>query len=364
MSTVIHLRSRGKLDDGSAVDVFPTKFEPLSTYDLWALKENASAKLEFKFSGKYSLVDTQQTHEYYNGSIPISFLTPPQPYALVTGGWLPLPFVRSLRFLVDRNVVSNLKRIRENGPKENDTPYELFKEIFKDGALIFNPLLYAYEGAKRRLPKRSEFDQAFEKGRLELLDAFPRSTVIEFDELHAQAAYKQLTDLAARGERDANFLIAVAPLISNRVSRKMENKIRDKIIKIAIKNGVAPYSPVCLACFSALYEDVNGENVSIGRKVLKPRPNYSAADAYNAISDIRHIELAAASNAVLDKEPFALCTADQGLAEFWSAIEIQGEITSDNLIQLRYRPSTALLQRLKQNEINELAEILQLPKTN
>lgn len=359
----MHLRLRSELDDGRAVDVFPTKFEPLSVHDLWELKENANVGLKFKFTGQYSIVDTQQIYKDFNGSITINFLIPPQPYALVAGGWLPLPFVRSLRFLVDRNVVSNLKRIRENGQKENDATYESFKEIFKDGSLIFNPLLYAYEGAKRRLPTRSEFDQVYEEGRLELLEAFPRSTVIEFDELHAKAAYQQLTDLAARGERDTKLLIEVAPLIAHRVSRKMEKNVRDKIIEIAIKNGVQPYSPVCLACFSALYDDVNGKTASIGRKLLKPKPNYTGADAYNAISDLRHIELAAASNAVLDNEPFALCTADQGLAEFWSALEIQGESTPENLLQLHYCLSTALLPRLMQKEINELAEILQLPQT-
>lgn len=363
MSDVMHLRFRSESDDGRVVDVVPTKFEPLSVRDIWALKENSNVGLKFKFTGKYSIVDGQQIYEDFNGSVTIDFLIPPTPYTLVAGGWLPLPFLRSLRFLVDRNVVSNLKRIRENGQKENDATYELFKEIFKDGVSIFNPLLYAYEGAMRRLPTRSEFDQAFEEGRLELLEAFPRSTVIEFDELHAKAAYQQLTDLTARGERDIKFLIEVAPLIAHRVSRKMEENSRDKIIEIAIKNGVLPYSPVCLACFSALYDDVHGKAASIGRKLLKPKPNYTEADAYNAISDLRHIELAAASNAMFENEPFALCTADQGLAEFWSALKIQGERTPDNLLELHYCLSTDLLPRLMQKEINELAEILQLPQT-
>jgi hypothetical protein len=55
--------------------------------------------------------------------------------------------------------------------------------------------------------------------------------------------------------------------------------------------------------------------------------NYSAEDAYNAISDLRHIELAALSQAVLPDRAFALCTNDRGLALFWSALEFRGTAT-------------------------------------
>lgn len=358
MADVLHLRIRCELDDSRTAEVTPVGFEPLAVSDLWRVQADRGTGVKFRFRGTDAKFDGVVQTGQFDVSMTLHFTMSPAPYALVAGGWLPLPFVLPQRFLVDRNVVSTLRRIREHGANDGDTTFEWWTKFFKGGAATFNPLLYAYEGAQRRIPTRAEFDHSFSEGRRELLEAFPEATIIDFHDVHAQAAYAQLEALAARGERDASFLIDVVPLILERISRRSENRVRDQILGLALKHGVIPSAPVCLAVFSALFDDVHGSVPSIGRRLLKPKRNYTVEDAYNAVSDLRHVELAALSGAVVDDGQFALCTADRALAEFWSALAVRGESTSDALLNLHYSVGAELMPRLQQTEVNELAALL------
>lgn len=358
MANLLHLRVQCKLDDGRTAKVTPVSFEPLGISDLWKVQADRSAELTFRFRGKDAKFNDVLQTEPFDVTMTLQFTMSPAPYALVAGGWLPLPFVLPQRFLVDRNVVSNLRRIREHGANDGDATFEWWTKFFKGGAAIFNPLLYAYEGAQRRLPTRMEFEQAFAEGRVELLHAFPEANTVELQSAHVDAAYEQLAALAARGGRDAVFLMAVMPLILHRVARKSEARIRDQILELALKHKVVLSAPVSLAVFSCLFDDVHGSVPSIGRRLLKPKENYSLEDAYNAVSDIRHVELAALSGAVVADGQFALCTADRALAEFWTALSVRSESTSDGLLQLHYSVSTELMPRLQHSEINELATLL------
>lgn len=358
MADVLHPRIRCELDDGQTVVVTPVAFQPLGVIDLWKIQADRSAGLQFRFRGRDAKFDGVKQEGQLDVSMTLHLTMAPTPYALVAGGWLPLPFVLPQRFLLDRNVVSTLRRIREHGARDGDATFEWWTNFFQGGAAIFNPLPYAYEGARRRIPTKEEFEQSFLEGRRELVQAFPDATIIAFHEAHAEAAYAQLEALVVRGERDARFLLDAVPLIVERVSRRSEAKVRDKILELSLKHGVIPNALICLAIFSALFDDVHGSVPSIGRRLVKPKANYSSEDAYNVISDLRHVELAALSGAVVDDGQFALCTADRALAEFWSALAVRGESTVDALLNLHYSLGTEFMPRLQQSEINELAALL------
>lgn len=58
----------------------------------------------------------------------------------------------------------------------------------------------------------------------------------------------------------------------------------------------------------------------IGRRVLKPKPQYTANDAHNALTDLNHLELLIATRAIEHDGTFGLCTQDKGLAMLWCAL--------------------------------------------
>ena len=353
-----HLRIQCKYPDGRSVEITPSTIEPLGVQHLWKLKEDPASGIEFKIKGRDAISDGNPLCGEVSIRTTINFTHPPKPVALVPYGWLPMPFVVPQRFLVDRNVVSILRRIRERGMSPQDQAFSWWIEMFEGGSGIFNPLLYAYEGAFRRIPTYIEFVTSYEDGVDELKTAFPKANVIEFSEPLYRGAYAQLTALAERGERETAFIVEAIPLVLERVSRTRDEHLRDTLIRIAGARSINPGSLVVLAVLSVLYDDTQGKVPSIGRRLLKPKSDYSLHDAYNAISDLRHIELAALSHAVIDDGAFSLCTNDHALAEFWCSLSPYGFRTPDALLNIGYTIGIELMPRLSAVEIASIATLI------
>ncbi len=74
-----------------------------------------------------------------------------------------------------------------------------------------------------------------------------------------------------------------------------------------------------MAALACLYDAKNGGTPSIARHVLKPEKTYGFAQAHNAASDLRSVEMLARLT-VAGLGPIALCTSDRGLAAFWCAL--------------------------------------------
>ncbi|HEX7694585.1 MAG TPA: hypothetical protein VF409_08850, partial [Sphingomonas sp.] len=56
------------------------------------------------------------------------------------------------------------------------------------------------------------------------------------------------------------------------------------------------------------------------KRVLKPSERYSAADAYNAICDLRSLNILIRLIGAFPDEAIQLCTADKNLALFWCGL--------------------------------------------
>lgn len=105
---------RVQFDDGRIFEGNPTSFEPLKAYHLQSLLLNPSLPIELAFTAIDVQIDGVKIEGTGRATTHITFLHPPQPYALVPKGWLPMPFAVPQHFLVDKNVVSILKKIRQN----------------------------------------------------------------------------------------------------------------------------------------------------------------------------------------------------------------------------------------------------------
>ena len=88
-----------------------------------------------------------------------------------------------------------------------------------------------------------------------------------------------------------------------------------------------------VAALSCIYE--GDKSISPARKVLKPSPRYGKEEAYNALADLRHLELKLAGATAVHDGEFALCTSDIGLALFWCglpcALKADGKTFSSSL---------------------------------
>ena len=138
----------------------------------------------------------------------------------------------------------------------------------------------------------------------------------------------------------------------------MEAEVAEAIVRASDKFELNRASLASLAVFSCLYEDVSGTIPAIGRQILKPKAAYSEAEAFNALSDLRHIELAAAGQAIFKQEAFALCTCDKPMALLWSALFAHGELSPNGTIELTFELTNDLFSRLSPDELLDLKQSL------
>ncbi|MGV0975102.1 MAG: hypothetical protein ACOYBO_04135 [Azonexus sp.] len=346
------------MDDGRTVEVTPTSFFPLSFQELVGVSEEPNTPIAMELRGTEAVLDGVPQNGQLRAKMKITFERSPAPYALVLGGWLPLYFVTPQHFLVDRNVVSTIRSIRANGPRQHHQNFAWWTQLLESGTALFNPLLYAYEGSERRTPRFDEFVLAFRLGAAELRAVFPHARIIEYGAEHFHAAYCQLEALSERSARDSQFLVKALSLVHNRVPLGREEPVLDQVLECATHLGVSRKAPVVLAVLSILYEDVHGSLPCIGRKLLKPRQSYSPEDAFNAVNDLRHIEIAALSHAILPEQAFALCTNDRAIAMFWCALEFRGKAATESLMNLEYAVGKDLWPRLDDGAISQVMKAL------
>jgi hypothetical protein len=349
---------RAEFEEGRSIDVIPTFIHPLGADGIRKLEEDDTAALELTLEGENAIVDGVASPGRATVKTKVSFNNPTTIFALVRGGWLPLPFAIPARFLVDRNVVISLRKIREGKVAANAQALQWWTKFFAEGSGMFNPLPYAFEAGYRRKPTLDEFVSAFDEGASELRDALPKCHIVEFEDTHYRAAYAQLEAFDERNERETKFLQAVCPLVVQRVPRRTETEVAEAIVIAADKCELNRASLVTLAVLSCLYEDMHGTTPAIGRRILKPRSAYSEADAFNALSDLRHIELAVAGQACFKQEAFSLCTCDRPMALLWSALSARGELSSDGAIEFEFDLTNDLFSRLSEDEILDLKQLL------
>lgn len=332
----------------------PNYVHPLGLSDLRMLLQHPKAAVEMNFEAAHPLINGQQQTGRANVKTKIAFNEPPTIYALVHRGWLPMPFAIPPRFLVDRNVVISLRKLRLGRLVSSGPALMWWTKLFEKGSATFNPLPYAFEAGFRRKPTMAEFVAAYDEGAAELREALPRCDVIRFEQVHYLAAYAQLEAFDSQSESESEFLLRTCPLVVDRTSRHKEQEVVGAILNIADQCRVPRTAFVVLAVLSCLYEDVHGSPPSIGRQVIKPKRTYTEFDAFNALSDLRHIELAASGQAYFRENAFSLCTCDRAIALFWCALSLRGESLTGVGVEFTFDLTTDLFPRLSATDLESL----------
>lgn len=122
---------RGAYEDCQSVEIVPTFVHPLGTADIRALEADDSSALEMELAADEAIVDGEKKVGLVKLKANITFNKPVLVYALVQGGWLPLPFAIPSRFLVDRNVVILLRKIHEERSRQTPNPFDGGPSFFR-----------------------------------------------------------------------------------------------------------------------------------------------------------------------------------------------------------------------------------------
>jgi len=354
-SLLIHV----DLDTGEQVYVRTKDVHPFGVAELRLLKVDRSSALDLAFTGVRQYDDSRHSREQRTFRTSVTFHKTPLIYTLVPGGWLPPAFALPSRFLVDSNFIITLERLNSGKNVKDADAFLWWTDFVSSHKAEFNPLPYAFELGLRNTLSEAAFISAFDEGATILREGLPNCTITRFRAINYTKAYEQLTAFNRRHTRELRFLLSACPLVAQRVANGRTDKLANELLNLADKHDVARSSLVTLCVLSCLFEDVHGLVRAIGKGILNPKAPYSEKAAYNALSDLRHIELAAVTHASLPlKDTFHLCTSDWALAALWSAVRFRGNPVAQGVVPLMFSVTSELLSRLSDSDVLEFTQRL------
>lgn len=289
-------------------------------------------------------------------SLTFKFDHPVSAWVLVIGGWFPLQLPGVDVIFLDRNIISALRALAKD-PARNDMEAERWwLEHLDRPHNRLNPIFDALEGSKRTVPSFEEFLTELEASNSIIASSLPRAQRVQHDPAD-HSLYELVKQSASSLPKKCRFLMRVCPILANRVGQKDQVRVLQVIADSAQETGVEPKSLVYLAALSCLYERKDGAEPRIGRGILKPHPNYSESDAYNALADIRALEMLTAVSGIPGPSA-GFCTRDKYLAAFWVNLGISNATWKHNKCNYNLTPKPELFPRLDAQGIAALVESL------
>lgn len=236
---------------------------------------------------------------------------------LVKGGWLPstLGAYRSrYTFLLDRNIITEIVGRFQQGNLVGREPD--FLDLFRDEPVRLNPLLYALEGNSRAIPNPQQVSDQFEEVVEKLQKALPKA-ILAVGPKSIEGILGLIEDTRAGMARREKFLMHLAPALQSTIAKAKVQTTWNDVLAAADELNIPRNSNVVTAALSAI--SVPGGR-SPAKQILKFKPGYSVEDAYNALADLRSLDIFANLLSLHPNEHMQLCTADKNLALFWAGI--------------------------------------------
>ncbi|NWB69852.1 hypothetical protein [Pseudomonas sp. I8001] len=264
---------------------------------------------------------------------------------LVQDGWLPsgMALQDNMVVMPDRCTFSELSGRFRDGAKTNEDDRD-FLDLFADHTVRINPLLFALEGNVRSNPSPEVIEQQFDIACAMIRAALPLAELVPSGRGGLRGAIGIMNDTQAGMARKQEFLIRLAPMLRAPVAARRVGQIWDEVLKIADECGVPRRSLVVLAALSAVCVP-NGKSPAKGLLKMNER-NYSLEHAYNALADLRSLELLMHLFAMFPDEKILLCTGDKDLALFWAGIRASNFRLNEGHFECTFSPIEALLQNV------------------
>jgi len=312
------------IDSGKTISFVPEDIEPLGLDSLLGTRKNGNPGLPVVIRSTDSAIDGEKVDGRATVRTTIEFNEGPKPFVLVQGGWSPLALSSTRHFLVDRNVLSLLKQIQAGKSNARLDRFSWWWSMLDKESVSLNPLPAAMEGDKKQTPSYGEFVSASDTASDVLSRAVTKADVVRLGSEGLQAAYTEIQSLQARQSREAEVLQEICPkYLVDTISRDQRRGACEAILSALRAHKLSPFSFVGLCVMSALYRAPAGGDYVIGKELLKPTKAYDLAQAYNALSDIRHLEISAVASQLFI-EPPALLTEDLAMAALWTVLRPRG----------------------------------------
>ena len=237
---------------------------------------------------------------------------------LIRRGWLPSAIALQDDSIVlpDRCVVAELDGRLKDGAIKNSGSSD-FIDLFADQAIRINPALFALEGDDRvhstAVSAKRSLDEAVRK----LRSALPKAILVADDTNGLKGVLGLIEDTRSGIDRKQDFLMRLNPRLQSPVARRKVQSVCNEVIATAKACGLHVRSLVVLAALSSVVV-ANGKSPAKG--LLKFKAGYGREEAYNALADLRSLELLMHIFAIWPDQRVMLCTADKDLALFWSGI--------------------------------------------
>lgn len=255
--------------------------------------------------------------------------------------------------LLDRNVVSLIKRVVDGGSPRDKTECAALEKLksLDRPEMRFSPLLSSIEGEKGREDSVEEKAVCVEKEAVALGRFFKNagtdsSYLGERRDLAAEVFAGSIESLWT--ER-TDFLLKAASLIAQKVGQLERRAVEEKLITFARASKLAADDALTVLCIACLYGSEDA------RKVLKPhKPN-----AYNVLSDLHVISRVGMVKAVVDTLTLQVKvrfeTLDLGLRGVLSKVRIvSSELRPDGSVQICIRYLPALFPELPEAGVVDL----------
>lgn len=308
------------LPTGREVAFRDVEFRPLQYADLAALRpgDKVTIPLDFR-NGKvvYSDFPGLTVESYGSGTSTLISTHTSKAIGLVKGGWLPpgLANRAGLVILPDRCTISDLKGRFANGAKKADADDKDFLDFLAEPGIQINPLLHALEGNQNRNPTpdlvAEQLNEAIETFR----SILPNAKILGIDAAERISGIAQDTEAVMSAKE--NFLMQIASRLAPPTSARNRDALWREVLAVADDCGV---QRVSLVVFAALSSIVAPMGHSPAKRLLKLRNGYSSANAYNALADLRSLEILMSLFSLFPDQKLMLCTSDRDMALFWAGL--------------------------------------------
>jgi hypothetical protein len=293
--------------------------EPLGYAELVAADLHRGPTIPLVFHG-CRIIDTnteRDRSQLHTVRLPLESAFSSRTIGLVKNGWLPSALAADIAdtvILLDRNAVSEIVQ-RFDGGKAVGGQSD-FLDLLADKPVRLNPVLAAMEGNIRAMPTPELVKQQLDEIAAKLQKALPRARLmVGSDSL--KGAWGLIEESRQSFERKRALLLRLAPGLAAPVSGKNTPARWNEVIAAADACGVARSSLVALAALSSV---VVPKGRSPAKRLLKFKADYTEADAYNALADLRSLDMLLQLFAFFPGVPTTFCTADRNLALFWSGL--------------------------------------------
>ena len=234
-------------------------------------------------------------------------------FLLIDDGWLPAAYPINQYNLIDRNLMSEIKRHITGSNSSFYGWLNLMKGFDKKYSVIFSALEKNFSTSKDR---KQYFTDLFDDEK-DIADFLSDESVFRIDSDFRNMAFDFMRE--RRSENIVKFLIESVPLIKNMYPKNKRYEVASKIFSLAKKYNVEKNKHPLILCLSVLYSENNND---YARKIVKPRGGdkiYTEKDAYNCINDTVFIDLIMLAKRRLNSD-FCGITLDKNLAKYWCAL--------------------------------------------